>query len=256
MTLDYAMLLNADVKQLHNKLWSRLPQFVANHIPASKSKLFPGVHWVWESFRHLLPKLCAVVLLNGHVVTGEELSLRTPSESLLKDKSKFIEMDGYDIDMDGNYIVLDGKRNVFIRSGCAEIGMRRRWFEHVNCSKMKTISTQKSVLYMSYPHEETREVNISKSMCKGKCNQLVQMVGVGFVREKALVLSELFPSDITTREHIMRLSGTGDRNEFVDKWYRHLCYCFECVYALMIDERANISSNPGFEWQLQYYGSE
>ena len=72
------------------------------------------------------------------------------------------------------------------------------------------------------------------------------MVGVGFVRDKALVLSELFPPDITTREHIMRLSGTGNRNDFVDKWYRHLCYCFECVYALMIDERANISSNPGF----------
>ena len=158
--------------------------------------------------------------------------------------------------MDGNYIVLDAKRGVFIRSGCAEIGMRRRWVEHVASSKMKSISNQKSVLYMSYPHEDTRGVNVSKSMCKGKFNQLVQMVGVGFLRDKTNILCELFGPDLKTREHITKLCGTGNRNDFSDKWYRHLCYCFECTYALLIDQRANISSNPGFEWQLQYYGNE
>ena len=125
------------------------------------------MRWVWDSFCHLLPKLCAVVLLSGHVVTCEELSHRTISEILLRDKPKFIEVDDHDTDMDGNYIVLDGKRDIFIRSGCAEVGIRRRWLEHISSSKMKSVTNQKSLSYMSYPHEETMEINISEIMCKG-----------------------------------------------------------------------------------------
>ena len=102
MTLDYEMLLNEDVKELHNSLLSRLPQFVANHIPTTKSKLCPDIHWVWDSFSHILRKLCAVVLLSGHVVIGENLSHHTISESLLRNKSKFMEVDDYGIDMDRN----------------------------------------------------------------------------------------------------------------------------------------------------------
>ena len=151
---------------------------------------------------------------------------------------------------------LIGDSYIFIRSGCAEVGMRRRWLEHATSSKMKTITNQKSLLYMSYPHEDTLDINVSKVMCKGKFNQLVQMVGVGFVRDKSLVFSKLFEPDLRTKEYVTKLCGTGNRNSFIDKWYRHLCYCFECTYALLIDERANISSNPGFEWQLQYYGNE
>ena len=158
--------------------------------------------------------------------------------------------------MDGNYVVLDCKRQSFIRSGCAEMGMVKRWKEHVSASKLSSVSSQNSVLYMSYPHNETNPSNVSGSMCRGEFQQLMQMYGVGFKRSSIKDIVKMFEGDKRSKEHVDRLTGVGIRISFEDKWYRHICYCFECVYALMLDESCNISSNPGFEWQLGYYGTK
>ena len=63
--------------------------------------------------------------------------------------------------------------------------------------------------------------------------------------------------DWTTVEcyELSLLQSAATRNGLEDKKYRHICYLFECAYALSIEPRRNISSNPGCEWQLKYYGS-
>ena len=43
--------------------------------------------------------------------------------------------------------------------------MNCRWLEHVFSSKLTTSVSWKSVVYMSYPHTDTREENISVTMC-------------------------------------------------------------------------------------------
>jgi hypothetical protein len=45
-------------------------------------------------------------------------------------------------------------------------------------------------------------------------------------------------------------AASESRNTVVDKKYRHLVY----LYAVSIDLKENISSNPGCEWQLKYFG--
>ena len=109
---------------------------------------------------------------------------------------------------------------------------------------------------MSYPHTDTRKDNISQTMRRGNFQQLEPMIGVGFIRNKKKELLQLFEPDNESKKFVDDLNGIGDRNDFEDKWYRHLCYCFECLYAIMIDSNANISSNPGFEWQLKYFGRD
>ena len=88
-------------------------------------------------------------------------------------------------------------------------------------------------------------------MCRGNLQELEQMVGVVFVRDKVEIILQRFEPDISTRGHIEQLNGIADRINFTEKWYRHLCYCFEYTYGILLDTRANISSNRGFEWQLK-----
>ena len=249
-------MINKDVEDLRKCIVSRLSRFVSSHIPSNKGSLFPGVHWVWDSFQYLLPKLCAVVILSGHSVTGTNLSHCTHTETLLRDRSKFLDLDTIDHDMDGNYIVFDSTRKYFIRSGCAEVGIKRRWKEHLSASKLTTSTSRNSSLYMSYPHKDTKKEKLSTIMCRGVFQQLQPLIGVGLLRSKSSTIMSLFDPDINSKNHVTKLNGVGDRNGFEEKWYRHICYCFECLYAIMIDVNTNISTNPGFEWQLKFYGSE
>ena len=65
---------------------------------------------------------------------------------------------------------------------------------------------------------------------------------------------ELFAwSDVEVSE-VTPLKGAVSWSSLEMKQYRHICYIFECAYALAIEPRRNISENPGCEWQLKYYG--
>ena len=55
MNLDCEMLLNEDVKELHSSFLSRLPQFVANHIPAKRINCIPVFTGSGNHFATLCP---------------------------------------------------------------------------------------------------------------------------------------------------------------------------------------------------------
>ena len=152
-----------------------------------------------------------------------------------------MEVDADEQELDGKYVILDLRHTMCIQSGCAEIGMKRRWREHESCSKMSIISSRKSVLYMSYPHTDTPAHNVSETMCRGNFQYLEQMVGVGFVRDKAEILLQPFELDISTRENVEQLNGIVDRTDFTDKWYRHLCYfCNILIVSFLMQEQISL----------------
>ena len=64
----------------------------------------------------------------------------------------------------------------------------------------------------------------------------------------------LFEWDDEELFELDKLKGVNANDTIADKQYRHLCYLSESVYALAINSEMNISSNPGCEWQLRYYG--
>ena len=102
INLEYVPILNEDVKVLSNILIARVSRFVEYHIPRNQQKLCPGVHWVWDSLKYLLPKLCAVIILSGHTVSSRGLLLRTRTESLLKDILHIQEATEPVNELDGN----------------------------------------------------------------------------------------------------------------------------------------------------------
>ena len=120
---------------------------------------------------------------------------------------------------------------------------------------LTTDQNRKSVLYQSYPNDNCDDTNLPlKSQMKGTFLQLEQLMGMGFERQKMKEVVSLFDWDEEEEHELGLLKGINTRDTLNDKKYRHLCYLSESAYALAVSDTMNISSNPGFEWQLRYYG--
>ena len=152
---------NSQVRYTAIRLLHRLPMFLKNRIPKKRSDLMPGCHWVWDSLRDKIFKLAALMILSKHILDGEALVFRGNTECLLTSKDNFVMADTDDQwkNQQGAYVACDPCRGVFIRSGTAEVGLVKRWREHINASKRSTPGDKNSVLYSSYCHPNTAEVN-------------------------------------------------------------------------------------------------
>jgi hypothetical protein len=49
-------------------------------------------------------------------------------------------------------------------------------------------------------------------------------------------------------------AASASRNTLVYKKYRHIVSLSELMYVVSIDLKENLSSSPGCEWQLKYFG--
>jgi hypothetical protein len=49
-------------------------------------------------------------------------------------------------------------------------------------------------------------------------------------------------------------AASASRNTLVYKKYRHIVSLSELLYVVSIDLKENLSSSPGCEWQLKYFG--
>lgn len=156
-------------------------------------------------------------------------------------------------ELDGNYVVLDESRDKIFRSGCASKGMYSRWKSHINASKRNTITNLKSTFYETYPSREA--VNQpDDTLIKGNFEDLVQLVGIGFKTDKQKRVVELFEWSDKEVFELDKLNLTVDNQDLEYKKYKHIAYLCEFAYALAISPKDNISGNPGFEWQLKWYG--
>lgn len=87
-------------------------------------------------------------------------------------------------------------------------------------------------------------------------DQLEQYIRIGFcVNDKEAVVS-LFDWSVEETIEVHTLKGVGINTSIIDKQYWHICYICETMYALSIDQNKNTSGNPGYGWQLGYYGIE
>ena len=243
---------------MSKKILKRLHPFLVIRLPQSKIELMPGIHWVWNSLRLKSLKLSMLMIMSGHVVDNNDINCRSDDESLLSNHHNFVNTASFNDteDYDGSYIVLDGKRFSFIRAGAAATGMMKRWKEHIQSSKRISDIDRKSRFYSSYPSLECENENLPcDDEILGNFSQLQQCIGIGF---GALDSREVVGLFTWTQEEISALSSLksfGTNATMIDKQYRHICYLCEAMYALSINQDRNISSNPGCEWQLGYYGN-
>ena len=154
--------------------------------------------------------------------------------------------------LDGSYLFLHGSS--FIRAGAASRGFYNRYVQHKKASELGSEADRSSEFYLRFPHEEFLQ-NDPHGYRWGHFQHLTQMVGIGFQSTKKQKIVDLFEWEEFETNALASLSGAGDNGDsLVAKQYRHICYLCELIYGVCIDLEDNISSNPGCEWQLGYFG--
>ena len=258
---DHMDKFNSHVDELVKKIIVRLKKYVALRIPAERRDLMPGKHWVWSSFASKLKRIAALMVLSYHVTDYDDLLTRSEEEDLFSKEMFFSCVDDViantlSSDYDGNYLCMDSRRTVIIRSGAANSGMKKRWKQHLTSSMLNNEKDKKSRFYQSYPNKNCNENNLpSQSLIKGNFQQVKQLMGIGFTKRNLSKVVELFEWNTTEEEHLKNLSVNNKGMSMEEKKYRHLCYLCELAYGICIAPKYNISSNPGCEWQLRYYGT-
>ena len=203
-----------------------------------------------------IKKISAMMIMSGHIVEHNDLKFRNDDKCILSQKHNFIPASSIDKDLDGNYLCFDQKRFLIFRSGTAEVGMKRRWKEHIQGSMRIFFINRNNRFYSSYTHINCVENNLpNEDDTMGTFQQIEQLVGIGIKRDQLTSVNSLFLWSDEELTALDNLKGAATRDTIEDKKYKHICYLFEIAYALSIECRRNISANPGCEWQLGYFGS-
>jgi hypothetical protein len=198
--------------------------------------------------------------LHGHIPNAQCLDRRSNDESYLKPSAAFVRVDQIATTtnkerLDGCYLVVeDSERKQIIRSGAATVGLLKRWEGHKTAASLRTSCAKASTFYMSYPAESvSKKINCHK----GSFDQLIQLCGVAFDRRLRNQIIDLFEWNQIEVQELGKLSASlAERQSMEDKKYRHIIYLFEVAYAIALKPTDNVSSNPGCEWQLRYFGRE
>ena len=122
-------------------------------VPTSKitrNDLSIGVHWVWKPLFSKCNVIADLIIFSGYVKDYLRVKHASPNDYLLSDNSNFKPCNELEVDYDGNYLVYDKIRSMFIRFGCASVGMKNRWSLHVTASKRQTKTEMESRFYTSY----------------------------------------------------------------------------------------------------------
>ena len=143
-------------------LLSRLHGFLQTRIPLQRIKFYPDRHWVWDSLQCKIKKICVLMILSGHIIDQKYLKFTKEDECMLHQRHHFISVEQFDMnnDMDGSYLSFDKTRNIYIRAGMGEMGIKRRWSEHVSASLRSSHVNRSSKLYSCYPNPNCKKDNI------------------------------------------------------------------------------------------------
>jgi len=149
---------------------------------------------------------------------------------------------------DGAYIVKDREKGQLRRAGTATNGLRERWMQHERADYRST-----SELCLLWDLS-TRGQHVQPPRARGTFQDLEQLVLLGFERQKAQQIVDLFEWSDLEKEQLGKLSVTASHEDtLLSRQYRHIIYCAEITGGLAPDPSLNLSSNPGFEWQIRFY---
>ncbi|CAB9528484.1 hypothetical protein SEMRO_2239_G320260.1 [Seminavis robusta] len=251
-TIDQALLDKADY--LQNLLKMRL----GVHVSSSKVPELLHDHWCWHLQYDKSDHMAAVMVFLGHVKT--DLSCLTAFDCLLSDHTNFRLVDD-EIYEDGVYGYYDKIRHEWRRFGMT--AGRKHWMrgmDHYGNARLKSAASRKSSFYMAYPSiavpEDERpaarqgffEENLEHRIALGVPIPLDNRES----RDMSFKLIELFNFKTQDLENFKTINKDLSPSE---QLRRAAHYMGECAYGLCLDRDQNLSSNPGWEQALKYYGA-
>ena len=158
------------------------------------------------------------MILSGHIVDKTDLKYRSDDECILTARHRFLSVQSMEEDYDGNYLSYDIKRNLHFRSGTAEVGMKRRWKEHVTASMRTQSVNRRSKLYSLYPHSKCEDINMpSQDEILGNFQQIEQLIGIGIKRTNLTLIINLFDWSEDELIGLQQLKGVAIRDYLEDK---------------------------------------
>lgn len=228
-----------------------------------------NIRKLWHKYRRIIPKRVTRIV-TGSLVTGGTCHQRLPTwitstQDTRKEYSRFATT------------LTNGKEGMAnlasarIGTASTTVGIRTRnydcyiakecqysiWFETTTTTQQPQQQLEQSRFYSSYP---SREANGSSSngARRGWHDNLQQHAALGFPLAKTVEpLVELFELSEADNNNIntinFRKAGGGSPTLF-DRQRRAIHYLCECCYGLCLAPSDNISSNPGWEQALGYYG--
>ena len=198
------------------------------------------------------------MIVSKHVIEYDEMKYRKQIETLLagRENVSTANISLQPNNLDGWYVVYDLLRGVFIRSGSAEAEVWKRWKGHRIASLRMSAVTQKSVFYSSYLSVDCSAANTPPlELRKGRFSQLVQVLDMWFERTMLSEIVELLQWTDMEIDELTKLTGLRGKTTTQEyKQYRRIAYLCKSAYALDIASYNKISSNPGCEWHLRYFG--
>ena len=153
---------------------------------------------------------------------------------MLSDVTTFATLDFAErtSDVDGNYVVVDKKRVIVIRSGAADVGIMRRWKEHTSASMLNELSHRSSKFYSCYPNSLCiNKEHINPIVMKGYWDDLSVNIGIGIKKSNMTSVISCFNWNEDEKKELTLLKGSGNRHSLEQKMYKHLCYMFKLAYA-------------------------
>ena len=192
-----------------------------------------------------------MVLANQHTRC---LDYAQPRDSLLNCHQTVFPLVGDDWrEYDGCYMCVDPNRALMFRAGTTVVGFGPRWSQHERASRLTNKDTMFRNLYQSYPHMLVRDQVPSRI---GTFQQLEQRMALGVRKNNKEAVIKLFNFSELDNQRLSKLSlGNNQAGTLLDKQYKNICYLFELLYAVAIEQTKNTTQNPGCEWQLRLYSS-
>jgi hypothetical protein len=245
---------------LTEHLWQRQSRMLSRRLAHRQDKL---EHEVWGWVSECIPHVSAMIVRAGHALPYQDLQCAKIDDSLLSaDTTRFIRVDADSsyAHLQGCYLYYHESKFKWVRSGkvCGQSTFIKRHDQHVSNSKAASVDPRSSYFYQQYPHPESPDAR--KDTRAGHFTDLRQYIGIGFNRDDAelLTVDRSEGGILEWQANIIDMvskSGLGRRGAtLAEKKLEMAAYLFEFVYDLMIADRDNVSSNPGFEALTGYYG--
>ncbi|CAB9530943.1 hypothetical protein SEMRO_3122_G344220.1 [Seminavis robusta] len=250
--IDQALLDRADYLQ---KL---LKMRLAVHVSSSKVPELLHDHWCWHLQHDKAGHTAAVMVFLGHVKT--DLHCLNAFDCLLSDHTNFRLVDD-EIYEDGVYGYYDKIRHEWRRFGMT--AGRKHWMrgmDHYGNARLKSAASRNSSFYMAYPSIEVPEDERPAARQGFFEENLEHRIALGVPipldgresRDMSFKLIELYGFNSQDIDNF----STINRDLCVYGQLRRAAhYMAECAYGLCLARDQNLSSNPGWEQALKYYGA-
>ena len=259
--------LVAEADQLSHLLWQRMPSLLERRLPhMHKDK---REHPIWGWVGRNIPPVALIMVRGGHVLNLQDMKCAQAGDCLLKADCKYFQpVDITLADLQGCYLYYHKPKGKWRRSGkvCGQgstFGQRGK--NHLAGSKLSSADPKSTHFYRMFPHPESTDAGRCDARPGGGLFTDLEMhAAVAFDCHDAATTSRLTKdiseggvlfwtdSDIA----IARQTNVGGVGASLQRKQLELAaYLFEFTYDLLIGDDS-VSTNPGFEAVIRYYGKD